>query len=149
MTDVVTGWLYLSDLDHLTAREWVNGLWFAVSFAMCIEFGKTLIERVYKHRSNWRDDLGIRAIVALFGYFLGETLMRGWIWLLLATQNAGHDMLTQRLKDDFIIAFIAAGISTWAALCCLFVFSRNHWSWVRASIIIVVFVAAEVVFFVE
>jgi hypothetical protein len=140
----ITKWLYLSDLDHLAVREWVNGLWFAVSFAMCCEFGRSLCYRIRKYAWRWREDIGTRAIAALFGYFLGETLMRGWIWLLLALQNSGSPMVT-RVQADYYIAFIAAGISTWAALCCLYVFSRNHWAWVRAAGIIIVFVIVETV----
>jgi uncharacterized BrkB/YihY/UPF0761 family membrane protein len=138
----ITQWL--SELDHLSVREWVNGLWFAVSFAMCFEFGKSLIYRIRKHKWSWRDDIGTRAILALFGYFAGETLMRGWIWMLLALQNNGSPM-TAHIQQDYYIAFIAAGMSTWAAMCCLYVFGRNHWVWIRAAVIIIVFVIVEMV----
>lgn len=138
----ITRWLYLSDIDHLSVREWVNGLWFAVSFAMCFEFGLRLIDRIRKFGTLWPSDIGTRAILALFGYFVGETLMRGWIWLLLALQNADSP-LALRVQADYYIAFIAAAISTWAALCCLYVLSLNHWAWVRAAVIIVVFVSVQ------
>jgi hypothetical protein len=138
----ITRWLYLSDLDHLTVREWINGLWFAVSFAMCFEFGKTLVYRICRHK-DWRDDIGTRAIVALFAYFFGETLIRGWIWLLLALQSSGSPML-RHVQEDYYIAIIAAGISTWGAFCCLYVFSRNHWVWMRAAVIMILFLIAEI-----
>jgi hypothetical protein len=138
----ITNWL--SELDHLSVREWVNGLWFAISFAMCCEFGKSLIHRIRKYKWGWRDDIGTKAILALFGYFAGETLMRGWIWVLLALQNNGSPMALH-VQQDYYIALVAAGISTWAALCCLYVFSRNHWAWVRAAIIIVAFVLVEAI----
>lgn len=144
MTDL-TRWLYLSDLDHLTVREWVNGLWFAVSLAMCIEFGRALFSRIRKYGADWYQDIGSKAIIALFGYFLGESLMRGWVWLLLATESSGAKEWAATLQADYYIAFVAAGISTWAALCCIFVFSRNHWAWVRAAAIIVGFVIVETV----
>lgn len=137
--DDITRWLYLSDLNHLVVREWANGLWFAVSFAMCIEFGRTLVQRLWNNKSLWRQDEGTRVIVALFAYFLGETLMRGWVWLLLALQNNGYDAAALAVSDDYIIAFAAATISTWGALCCLYVFSKNHWAWLRAATIVLLF----------
>ncbi len=135
----ITRWLYITDLDHLTVREWINGLWFAVSFAMCFEFGLRLAARVREFGTQFRSDVGARAILALFAYFLGESLIRGWVWLILALQNAGSPWVL-RVQADYYIALLAAGISTWAALCCLYVLSENHWAWVRAAVIIVVFV---------
>lgn len=145
MTEI-TRWLYLSDLDHLQVREWINGLWFAVSFAMCLELGNRLVRRIIQMGAKWRDDIGARAVLALFGYFAGETLMRGWIWVLLALQNAHHPWAMQ-VQKDYLIAFVAATMSTWSALCCLYVFSRNHWAWVRAACVVVVFVVIEAVLF--
>jgi hypothetical protein len=143
MADIVD-WSGIADLDHRAVREWVNGLWFAISFAMCFEFGLRLCYRIRKYGHHWRDDIGTRAIVALLVYFAGETLMRGWIWILLALQNSGSPMAA-RVQQDYYIAFIAAGMSTWAAMCCLYVFSRNHWAWVRAAVIIIAFVIVEMV----
>lgn len=128
---------WILSVNHLDAREWINGLWFSVSFAMCVEFGRVLVKRIHKYRSRWRDDLGIKAIAALFFYFLGESLIRGWVWLLLALQSEGYKELSIHVRDDFYVAFIAAFISTWAAMCCLYVFSANHWAWMRAATIVV------------
>ena len=142
--DEITSWLYLSQVDHWAVREWVNGLWFAISFAMCVEFGIRLYDRMVLCGMKFREDLGTRAILALFGYFLGESIMRGWIWLLLAFQNMGNPNMG--LQNAFYIAFVAAALSTWAAFCCLYVFSSNHWSWVRAAFIVSCFVAASTIF---
>lgn len=133
---------WIINLDHLAVREWVNGLWFAVSFAMCFEFGVRLIRRIYAFGHSWRGDIGTRAVLALFAYFVGETLMRGWIWLLLALQNNDNPWVT-KVEEGYYIAFVAALMSTWGALCCLYVFSQNHWAWARAAIIVIMFVAIE------
>lgn len=142
--DEITKWLYLSDINHLVVREWVNGLWFAISFAMCFEFGKSLLHRIYKLKYKWREDIATRAMAALFGYFSGEVLVRGWVWILLAAQNSGNP-LVEYARADYHIAFIAAALSTWGALCCLYVFSRNHWVWFRAAMIIVAFLIIEAI----
>lgn len=136
---------YLSSFDHLLVREVINGLLFAVSLAMCFEFGRTLIQRIWTDKRRWRQDEGTRVIVALSLYFVGETLVRGWIWLLLAMRNRGYDAAALDLSHDYLVALTAALISTWGAMCCLYVFSKNHWSWLRAITIVMLFAMFTVV----
>jgi hypothetical protein len=140
----ITRLLYLSDLDHLVVREWVNGIWFAISFAMCFEFSLIIARRIKMFGAAWREDLGTRAVAALLGYFTAETMMRGWIWTLLALQNAGSPLVEQ-VQADYWIALVAAALAVWSVLCCLYVFSRNHWAWARAAVIIIVFVIVETI----
>src|SRR5919108_1259046 len=91
-------WLYLSDLDHLVVREWVNGLWFAASLALSVVWGSVLGQRAL---ASWREgylrqwffgyDYGPRLATVVLGYFIGETVYRGWIWLLGLSQNLGWE----------------------------------------------------------
>jgi hypothetical protein len=145
----ITRWLYLSDLDHLTVREWINGLWFAVSLCVVGVFAGRLIQLGVAARGSMEEfkeflrDVGNRGALVLFFYFLGETLIRGWVWLLLFSQNTGLHAFSLEVQDDYIIALLAAGISTWAALCIIWVFARSHWAWVFSAAFIGLFVSFE------
>lgn len=147
----ITKWLYLNDINHLTVREWVNGLWFALSFCAGSVFGAHLIRslcRAHRRKESlryWYADVGTRGAIALFFYFLGETIMRGWIWALLTFQNNGWD--STLLQEDYALALIAAGMSTWGALCCIWVFSRSHWAWIGSATVILAFVVFETFIF--
>lgn len=121
---------------HLFVRELVNGLWFALSLAMCVEIGVQFCRKMRTVGfTSWRHDPGARVMAPLMLYFMGESLMRGWIWILLSLQNAESERVVS-VQNDYYVAFVAAWLSSWAAACCLYVFAHNHWSWVRASIVI-------------
>lgn len=147
MNYFINKYLYLSDHSpmHLVVREWVNGLWFAVSLCVVAIFGWRLSRIICKRESHWYTKTGNKAAIALFFYFLGETLIRGWVWLLLMFENNGWKV--DLIQNDWYIALIAASISTWAALCCIYVFSRSHWTWIGSLIVIIILVAIEMYLF--
>jgi len=136
-------------LDQLMVREFVNGLWFAMSFCVVLVFGGKLVGNLlYALHYNdgrfriWFNDPGTRAAIPLFFYFLAETTMRGWIWLVLLYQNNGwnNDFIT----DDYWIALAAGFVAVWASLCCIWVFSRSQWAWVLSAAFIAAFLVLEI-----
>lgn len=138
----ITEWLYLfRDLDHWMAREWINGLWFSVSLCVLIVFVAYLIRAV--RVPGWYDHGGVRAAIALTCYFAGETLVRGWIWLLLVFRDI--DSATGRyIREDYWIMLIAALLSISGALYCIHVFSRSKWALIWSALFVTVFIIAQI-----
>lgn len=108
----------------LVAREVINGTWFFLNLSLAIVFWRQVW---FARRTvpDWYDDTTTRAIIGLAVYFLGSSVMRAWVWMLLMAENRGDDAAF--LADRYQLAMLAGAIAITGALCCIRSFSPSHW----------------------
>lgn len=128
-------------LDILTVREWINGAWFVMSLCATAVFGTFLWREMAN--AGWYKRRDVRAAIALFIYFLGETIIRGWVWAYLAMTHGVIDRVGVDLTS-FAVLVTAASLSMLGALCCIRIFSRDCRAWIVTGLILAAFVVLEV-----
>jgi len=139
----ITEWLYLSDINHLVIREWLNGVWFALGICVVVVFLKRIVKIIYNNGGirGFLKSPANRGAAALMMYFFGEALYRMWVWLLLLDQHL--DLKFLDVADDFIAAILAALMATWAAFCIIYIYSRKISDMIWTAVVVLTFAAFE------
>jgi hypothetical protein len=157
----------LASADRLV-REQVNGLWFVLSLELFMLFADRA-RRQWRYLSikhprtsiafrfqQWRGhDVVGRAAIAWSVYFFGESVMRGWVWILLKLQNDGRIPLFEPSRPGstvasfYPVAMVAAVLAVLGALCIIRMFAPDGMgkrAWQYALVAAVVFLAISRLF---
>lgn len=144
----VTRMLYLSDNAHIVVREHINGIWFIMSLSATCVIMWLLIKESYRLRFNWwlmRNSLYFKLAVGMSVYFLGETIMRFWIWLILASNGGTAAWVPgKEIQTDYGIAIFAASLSVLGAICLIRVLTGGNFTWVVCLALWVLFAIADI-----
>lgn len=130
----------LGEINGSIVREQVNGLWFILALELFILFVDrarrqfVLIDKQWPGQAfrekfhYWRRvDAVARAAIAWSVYFAAETLMRGWIWMLLKKQNDGTSYSKFENAYTYPVAIASSVGAIVGALCVIRMFApRGH-----------------------
>lgn len=112
--------------------EAVNGAFFVVALAAFIVFGQYIA-------AKWREGyIFLRPAIALQTLWMGEAIMRGYLWYTRHRINLGEEV-----HVDAWIVMGSSVVTITAILCTIRVFSREswgHWAWLITLAAIVIFV---------
>lgn len=99
--------------------EFMNGQWFALTLCVTMIFGAY----IGVNRRAWREPR-MSAAIAIFTFFCGESISRGWVWWWRHSINQG-------LETDWMIHYpiliVGSVLGVLGALCCVRVFSTQIW----------------------
>lgn len=93
-------------------------LWLTLSICLVAVFGWYLAGEV--RRRGWRKDPSNKAAIALFFYFLGEAIIRGWSLRFVVMQDSPLSTW------EWVIIFVGDALAVTGALCAIRVFSPRH-----------------------
>ena len=119
----------MDGIGQLAARELINDGWSALALFLAVIFAAFLVPRMRQGR-GWYWDQTNQAAIALFVYFTGEVIARGWTGVLL--WHFRHHVDPGWIENQYPVALIGGGVALVGALCAIRIFAPyglRNWSW--------------------